>query len=158
MEQQTIRKSDRFIPWYFVAFFVVLAAMDGTFVYLATSSHTGLVTDQAYERGLAYNETIAAAEKSANLEWQVDIELAGSDLIVRLDDAEGVPVEGAMVRAKVSRPTQEGYDFELMLSQVAGGTYTGPITFPLDGQWDVRVFVEWKQQQFQQANRLIVTR
>lgn len=158
MEQQTIRKSDRFIPWYFVAFFVVLAAMDGVFVYLATSSHTGVVTDQAYERGLAYNETIAAAEKSADLNWQADIKLVSTDLVLRLADADGAPIDGADVNAMIMRPTQEGYDIELKLSQTASGTYTVPVIFPLDGQWDVRVFVEWKLQQFQQGKRLIVTR
>ena len=158
MEQETIRKRDRFIPLYFVAFFLVLAAMDGVFVYLATSSHTGLVTDQAYERGLAYNETIAAAEESAKLDWQADITLSGSNLILDLADAQGEPIDDANVKAEITRPTQAGYDIELTLSQTAGGTYTVPVVFPLDGQWDVRVFVEWKQQQFQQGKRLIVSR
>jgi len=58
---------DKLIPWYFVIFFLVLFIVDGIFVYLATSTHTGVVTENAYEKGLRYNEVIErarAAEKA----------------------------------------------------------------------------------------------
>ena len=158
MEQQTIRKSDKFIPWYFVAFFVVLAAMDGVFVYLATSSHTGVVADNAYERGLAYNETIAAAEESAALGWQAELELVGSELQLKISGSDGAPVNDALVNALVSRPTQSGYDFNVPFVPESAGSYSGEAAFPLDGLWNVRVFVEWKQQQFQISKRLVVGR
>jgi len=51
---------DRIIPLYFVAFFVVIAIFDGIFVYLATSTHSGVVTENAYQKGLNYNQYIDA--------------------------------------------------------------------------------------------------
>jgi hypothetical protein len=35
------RSSDRWIPWYFVAFFVALAAAMAVMAWLAIHSHTG---------------------------------------------------------------------------------------------------------------------
>jgi nitrogen fixation protein FixH len=157
MADTNIRKRVRWIPWYIVGFFVVVAILDGIFVYVATSTHTGVITRESYERGLAYNETVEAAEKSAALGWKSTLDLvAGSDLMFVLNDKAGAPLSGATVTARMVRPTQDGHDFELPLEETAAGEYRAPVTFPLDGLWDVRIFVEWKQHQYQHSDRLII--
>lgn len=157
MSETTMRKSDRWIPWYFVAFFAVLFVFDGIFVYIATATHTGVVTDDAYNKGLAYNETVAAAEAQSALGWQGDIKYStAGTLTFTLADKHGAPLEGAFVGAEAIRPTQEGLDFTLELSEIAPGIYETEAEFPLKGQWDVRLFVQWNQQQFQQSSRLHV--
>ena len=42
------------------AFFGVMLAANGVFVYVATTTFSGLSTDDAYRKGLSYNETIRA--------------------------------------------------------------------------------------------------
>ncbi len=156
MTTSTIDKRDKWIPWYFVAFFVGLAIMDGIFVYLAKSTFTGVVTDQAYERGLKYNETVAAAEAQAELGWVSSAVLEGDGTFnFTLSDGSDV-MAGAEVTAEFTRPTQSGVDFELPLVGLQNGTYSVKVDFPLEGVWDVRVYVTWNQQQYQHSQRLIV--
>ena len=150
------RKSDKYIPLYFVAFFVVLFILDGIFVYLATSSHTGVVEKGTYNRGLAYNDTVAAAEAQEALGWQTGIEYGDAGMVTfSAKDAGGTPIEGAVVQAQFFRPTQDGQDFTQNLFEVSPGTYESAVT-AAPGQWDVRIFVEWKQQRYQKTERIFV--
>lgn len=150
------RKSDKWIPWYFVAFFVVLAILDGIFVTIAFSTHTGVVTENAYKKGLEYNQTVAASEKQEALGWHGRIGLDDSLLSFYLEDKNGGAIEGAYVKAYFSRATQAGHDFSASLASKAGGNYNKEINFPLKGQWDVVIEAQWNQQQYQQSKRIIV--
>jgi len=156
MTESVIKKSDKWIPWYFVAFFVVLAILDGIFVYIATSTHTGLVTDNAYKKGLAYNQTIENYEAQKQLGWQTDIKLEQQDLTFAIKDAKGNAIEDADVVAHISRVTQAGHDFDVSLQYAENGIYKNNVDFPMKGQWDVSVVVKWKQEQYQQSKRIIV--
>lgn len=54
---------DRLIPWYFVMAFLVVFAVNGLFIYLATSTNRGVVTENAYEKGLAFDRIVEASRK-----------------------------------------------------------------------------------------------
>lgn len=149
------RKSDKWIPWYFVAFFVFLAIMDGIFVYIANQTHTGVVTDNAYNEGLKYNQTIAKAEAIEELGWTASVDYQGADILVTLTDKDGVAISGADVDAVFIRPTKEGSDFKAELVEQAPGTYTASAN-AAQGQWDIRVYATWKQKQFQSVKRVVV--
>ncbi len=147
-------KYDKFIPWYFVAFFVVLAILDGIFVYVATITHTGVVTENAYQEGLDYNETITASAKQEALGWTSEIMLEGDIIKASLQDAEGEALVGAEVKALFIRPVVSGKDFTVTLNETGEGLYQLPVTLE-QGQWNVRIFVEWKQHTYQAAKRLV---
>lgn len=49
---------DRFIPWYFVMAFAVVFAVNGFFVYKAVTTSHGVVTENAYEKGLQFNDVV----------------------------------------------------------------------------------------------------
>ncbi len=51
-------RRDRMIPWYFVMAFGVVFAVNGMFVYLAVSTNHGVVTENAYEKGLDYDRIV----------------------------------------------------------------------------------------------------
>jgi len=161
-EQTTgMRPSDRWIPWYFVAFFVGLALISSVFVYLAVTTHTGVVTQQAYEKGLNYNATIAASEKGQALGWQgaakfTPVSSATAGMVSLTVATENEALVGATVTASVSRPTQDGYDFTLTLQEQEKGTYRADVIFPLAGQWDMRFFVKRGVSEHQLSERFIV--
>ena len=46
----------------FVAFFGVIIAVNSVFITTALNSHSGVVTKQPYEKGLAYNQYLEKAE------------------------------------------------------------------------------------------------
>lgn len=149
-------KRDRWIPWYIVGFFAIIFVMDGIFVYLATNTHTGVVTEQAYLKGLNYNETVAAAEAQSRLGWTGTVDYADNGEFTYTLTAQGQPLSGADIVAEFTRPTHNGVDFTVPLLESDTGAYRAAVDFPLDGVWDVRVYVTWNQQQYQQADRLIV--
>lgn len=60
------------IPLYFIAAFLVVFVVNGFFVYQAINTNHGVVTENAYEKGLDYNRIvkevreIEASEAPAN--------------------------------------------------------------------------------------------
>ncbi len=46
------------IPLYFVLAFLVVFAVNGVFVYNALTTHHGVVTENAYEKGLDFDRIV----------------------------------------------------------------------------------------------------
>ena len=148
MNTETMRKSDRLIPWYFVLFFLVIAAVDGTFVTIAIRTQTGVVAEHAYEQGLAYNATLDEAVRQQALGWQGKLDLVDGNVIVfHLTDRTSAPLQGADVKAHITRPVQDGYDFDLPLKE-KNGSYQAAVQFPLPGSWDINVEAVWRNQHY----------
>lgn len=152
---------DKWIPWFFVLFFVVIAVLDGIFVTLAVTTHTGTVTELPYKQGIAYNETLKQAEDQQALGWQAEIDLIDNrEIAVNLRDQAQKPLTGAAILAKVTRPVQDGYDFELPLIEReverGDGIYSATADFPLPGQWHIRIFVTWQDTPYQSSRMIMV--
>lgn len=141
----TMKKKDKWIPWLFVLFFAVIALVDGTFITIAMRTQTGLVTDQAYEKGLAYNKVLnaAAAQKKTNLVQKAAFE--NGILSWRLSTKEGRAIDVATISAKILRPAQDGSDFEVFLESKGNGTYEVRPQFPLRGLWTARLEAQWQE-------------
>ena len=52
----------RWIPYAFLGFFAVVLLANGAMIWLAFATWTGLETEGAYQKGLAYNRTLAETE------------------------------------------------------------------------------------------------
>ncbi|MBI1275017.1 hypothetical protein GC177_03490 [bacterium] len=152
---------DRIIPWYFVLFFLALVLIDGTMVTLAVTSQTGTVTDHPYEKGLAYNKVVAAADAQARLGWKSTIQWkaqAGSQgtVTIRLTDRNDSPIDKARTHLAIMRPSQDGMDFSVELKEISAGTYSSAITFPAKGLWELRAYADRGNETYQHAIRLVV--
>lgn len=137
----------RWIPYAFVAFFGIVLAANAAMIWIAVSTWTGLETENAYRKGLAYNRTIEQARAQAALGWRVDLAFAQQDdrtlaIELALADRNGDLIETASVNAAFMRPTHEGHDRTIPVPHRYGGQYLGEVRLPLAGQWDVRVAVE----------------
>ncbi|MEQ9812760.1 MAG: FixH family protein [Azospirillaceae bacterium] len=139
-------RSSRWIPYSFFAMFGVILAVNGVMLYMALSTFNGLSTDGAYDRGLAYNEALAAEAAQAALGWEVGLDfvqagpLAGR-LAVTAVGPGGHVIDHAAVTVLVRRPTNEGRDFTLSLPASPGEGYAATLDFPAPGQWDLRVTI-----------------
>ena len=51
--------------WVFLGFFGVVFVVNGAMIYSAVSTHSGLVANEPYRKGLHYNERIDADERQA---------------------------------------------------------------------------------------------
>lgn len=136
------RQRSWWIPWAFVAGFCVIIPVNLALVIFAFDSWSGLETEQAYERGLDFNRVLDASEAQAARGWQSAIEFSDDALGVRLRDKDGVGIEGLRVWATFVRPTNEGFDQTVRLTELGGGQYGIDAKLPAAGNWDVRIRAE----------------
>jgi nitrogen fixation protein FixH len=152
---------DRWMPWLFVLFFLVVFAANGIMVYVGATTWTGLETKQHYVKGLAYNETLDEVERQKALGWTGDLSVGpGSQGQVKLDfvlhDKQDRAVPGATVTAKLVRPTSEGHDLDIRMDDYGRGRYVGVADLDLRGQWDVRVVAKHPSGDFRLTRRIVV--
>ncbi|MBP9049903.1 MAG: FixH family protein [Alphaproteobacteria bacterium] len=153
--------ANRWVPWMFVLAFLVVGAVNAVFVYLAIHSHTGLVTEQAYEKGLAFNQTLAKAEAMQALGWNFSVELTSEDILsVRLVDKSGNPIQKAQVKGRMVRPVKSGYDYEINLAEQMkvgeSGVYQVLLRPPLRGSWTVHLVATQNGQSFEKSEALVL--
>lgn len=168
MEKPTLSAEERadlwancWVPWMFVLAFLVVGAVNAVFVYLAIHSHTGLVTEQAYEKGLAFNQTLAKAEAMQALGWNFSVELTSEDILsVRLVDKSGNPIQKAQVKGRMVRPVKSGYDYEINLAEQMkvgeSGVYQALLRPPLRGSWTVHLVATQNGQSFEKSEALVL--
>ncbi len=137
----------RWIPWVFVACFVVVIAVNAILIRFAVGSFSGLAETHPYQAGLASTETLAAARTEAALGWRATLTLepAGEPgrvrVIASLSDRDGRPLEASAVEAEFVRPAAAGHDRRAVLAPEAGGRYSAIVPLDLKGQWEVRLDV-----------------
>jgi nitrogen fixation protein FixH len=148
------------IPWLFVGFFLLVVAVNGTMIWLALASWTGLATNQPYDRGLTYNRNLDAAARAATLGWQpalaARLEGADGEVELLLNDAAGQPVTGAEIVVRFERPTREGLDFPVELAATAPGTYRGRFVLPVEGAWNLHATIRRGEDLFVHDQRVVL--
>jgi nitrogen fixation protein FixH len=131
----------------FVGGFLILFAVTGNFVRLALTTFPGLVTTNAYERGLAYDDVIAAEQAQAEQGWQMQIlapEFSGDGQIaaITLADRNGEALSGGTVIMMAERMTRYAQQVRIQLTDVGEGRYEAPMEFPISGRWFVSVLAD----------------
>lgn len=152
----------RLEPWptAIVLFFVVVVVVNVVFIRLSMTSWTGLVTEGAYDKGLAYNRVLQAQQAQNALGWQVTLDdaelVSGQEGVLRLRvlDRQGVPVAGARAEGKLSRPVQQGMDQAFVFSEQEPGRYATRLRLPLPGVWDLKLLVVQGSGEYRLARRV----
>ncbi len=152
------------IPYIFVVFFAVIIAVNFFYIYLSNKTWRGVVTDNSYQKGLHYNDTLQQVEDQKKLGWRIDLKLKkfGTEeglfkekLTVTPLDKNGAFISGANIRITFKRPTQEGYDF-VQAIPFDNGVYKAEILFPFKGQWDAEIQVRKDDNSFLDAKRIVI--
>lgn len=156
----TARKPGWWYPWIFVGAMGVVIVVNGVLIFTATRTFSGVSTDRAYEKGLAYNTALAEARAQENRGWKVEMNLepagAGQATIrARYRDKEGVAVDGLSVRALLERPAVAGHDFQAKLVAEGEGRYVALVGLPFPGQWQVTLVAEGRGVPYQTSERLV---
>lgn len=135
--------------FYFLSFFLVVCLVNWIFITKALKTHSGVVYENAYEKGLAYNETLHQAEIQKKLNLLESMEYAAGKLTWTIKDNAGVPITGALVKAKVVRKVQSGYDYEINFKEEAKGVYIASLNTPLAGSWTIKAEAKWDNHNYQ---------
>lgn len=147
-------KSGQFILLCFLGFFGFIGIVDAYFVYTALTTNTGLVTEQAYEKGLAYNEMLDKAKHQPTIREESSYE--DGIFSWQANNMDGSPLEKANISVKLYRAVKDGYDFDIKLSEVGNGLYQSKIDFPLPGLWVAKVNAQWNNKTYQTSHRIMV--
>lgn len=121
-----------------IGFFGLMGVANAFFVYFALGTFNGFESRDAYRKGVAYNEQLAADEAQASLGWKTSTlyDQARKRLLVRIADASGAPVAGLSGKAELRRPVTDRDDRGLELREAASGVYEAEVSLAA-GQWIV---------------------
>lgn len=138
------RLTGRTVLFLLLGFFAVVTGANAVLVTLALDTFAGLAVERPYQRGLAYNEELAAAAAQRARGWRAALRFQPAAdgealLAVRIRDAAGAPLVGLEVEATLRRPTSQGQDVAARLLPRPDGSYGASLRLPLRGQWDLRL-------------------
>ena len=145
-ELPTIRRRSglqgRHVLFSILGFFGVIFAVNGVLIYYALATHSGLVAQEPYRKGLTYNVRIAADERQKTLHWSAKIEAdAQGRVALMLTDASGGPVVNLTVKGLLGRPSAQRNDVHLAFAESSPGTYVASAGPMMPGVWLVNIEV-----------------
>ncbi|WP_428667521.1 FixH family protein [Reyranella sp.] len=153
-------RSPRFsiVPWLFVAGFAIVIAVNGTMMWLAIGSFSGLYSGHARERGVHYNEVVAQQRSRDALGWTVQTgwKPESNHLDLTLSDAAGRPLEATVVSVALIRPAEKRPPVGVTMNGLGGGKFSGSVVLPARGNWDADIAIEAEGHRFAITKRLFL--
>jgi nitrogen fixation protein FixH len=142
-----------------VAFFGVIASVDGVMIYLAVTTFRGEEVAHAYDRGLAYNREIAKARDFAARGWKVGVSIerltsGEAHVSIHARDRSGADISGAAFSATLASPADKNKDVFLHLNETAPGHYEGSAQVEAGGRDLVLVAEQGGREMFRSKNRI----
>lgn len=122
---------------YMLAFFGVMFAVNGLFLYKAITSFPGEDVKNSYLQGLNYNDTLSANAAQAALGWSAAAGIDDGQLVFHLTDRAGEPLSIYQVSASLQHPTSDNGDAMLELESVGNGRYRHTLNSVPAGRWNV---------------------
>lgn len=164
-ENDDVVKSGKKIPYYIALFFIVLAICDGVFVYLAISSKNGVVTENAYEKGLNYNSAISQAEEASKNRQDIifvpfeDLPLSGEIKYI-IHGLSAEEMQSLKVKLIAERPINNANGFEQLLDVTEhNNIYSNNVSFEERGIWDILIIAKTKTgSEYRKKQRIFVER
>jgi nitrogen fixation protein FixH len=121
-------------------FFGLMLLANAIFVYFAVATFSGGDTSKPYQKGLRYNQTIAADARQAERAWQAEVGYSESSGMLQLSlrDKMGAPVKELRVAAKLSRPATDREDRRVVLKEASAGVYATRVDLA-PGVWVISI-------------------
>lgn len=114
----------RHVLFILVGFFGTVFAVNIYFLVSALRTHTGVVAQEPYRKGLAYNKRIEADERQTALGWDVGVDVAPQGRAkLTFTGHDKKPVTALKVTATIGRAATETEDRKLTFSETQPGQY-----------------------------------
>lgn len=131
-------------PWIIIALLVATAAGQGVMLYAATHDPSMAIEPDYYRKAVDWDTQMAQDAANRSLGWTArasigGVDASGSEVVVALADAEGLPVAGARVRVAAIHNLDGARHVEGTLTEGAGRTYTARLPLHRAGLWELRV-------------------
>jgi nitrogen fixation protein FixH len=123
-----------------LSFFATVFAVNGYFLFAALSTHSGVVAQEPYRKGLEYNARIAADERQTELGWHDDVNVTGDGKVsVTVLDREARPLSGLDISGTIGRPSTVRYDRTFRLAEPERGRYAADVGALEPGNWIIAI-------------------
>jgi nitrogen fixation protein FixH len=154
----TLTSRGRYIPWLFVLGFALVVAVNGTMIWFAVGSFSGLYTPKPRDRGLRYNDVLTAQQSRDVLGWRIDSKWQpeSHQLDLALFDRDGRPLAGARATVDLVRPAEKRPPLSIDMAVVGPGQFAGTADLPARGNWDIDIVIERDGQRFAQTRRMFL--
>lgn len=145
----------------FLGFFAVVFAANAVLVRAALSTFGGVETESSYKAGLAFKQDEANAAAQVARHWIVEAKLArnaqGGEVVeIGARDADGRPLVGLDLSARLHHPTDRRFDMPLESVETGAGRWRGTAASH-PGQWDLVIELSrGGEQQFRSVNRVVL--
>jgi nitrogen fixation protein FixH len=128
-----------------LGFFAFMLIANGFFVYFALTSFSGLSTDDPYQKGLNYNQALAAKVEQQARGWISDLrvdEVGPGEVLITLSvlDANGNAIDLSKAAAVLRRPAVQGEDVRIDFSK-QGPALVSSIKLEKLGNWDLKIML-----------------
>ncbi len=143
------RRRGRFVPWAIAGFYLTFMSALIGFVVIAYRNPPSEVTAKAYEKGLAYNQTLEKASLEEALGWHSVIGYQDGVIRFTLRDSRRQAIDGAEVRAWFVYPANAAADRSMTLLPAGEGVYKATLNLPEPGLWTVHVTAGKQGRQYQ---------
>ena len=136
----------QFWPWFIMALpgSVVVACM--ITIYIAIASNDGLVDDDYYKNGLAYNKIIESAENatSMGLAGEVLLNPDTNAFEIRLQSKHFDQQLEDKVNIIFAYATKDDLDMGIAVQHIGNGIFRGNYTKLIEGKWHIKIEPESK--------------
>ncbi len=141
---------------WFVGFFLIIFTVNGIMAYLAVGTWGGLETEDAYRKGIRYNDEISAASEQKQSGWIISLvhrpkTLKGDRIDIYISWPE-TDLPPAQVTAVVGRAVTNRYDQQITLTMTRDNIYTTAVEIPEPGQWNIKILVKRAEGPLYQLN------
>lgn len=114
-------------------------------LHIAINDPSFAVEPDAYQKGLAWDEHVAAKQASDALGWSVQLAVGEPDasgdrpVTVTLTDREGAPLDGLTVEAIAFHQARAANRLPLAFERAAPGEYRATAPLRRDGWWRIEL-------------------
>jgi nitrogen fixation protein FixH len=146
------------VPWLFVAGFAIVIAVNGTMMWFAIGSFSGLYSDHARDRGVHYNQVVAEQRARDALGWTVEASWQAEShrLGLAVKNASGRPLDGAAVSVELIRPAEKRAPVRIVMEALGDGRFAATVALPARGNWDADIVVNTGSHRFAITKRLFL--
>lgn len=137
-------------------FFALILGANVALVWEAHRSFNGLSEENAYEKGIVYNEQIERKAHQIEEKWSSSVTYDPGEgrFLVVLSDRHG-PASNLEASIDLVRPVHDGMDRSARLTPTtAPGTYTADLRPSAPGQWEIRIRAQKNGQDFETRSRI----
>ncbi len=133
------RITGRMVLFSLIGFFGLIFAANAVLIWLAVSTNTGVVVSSSYKAGGGYQAELDAGKAQAERNWSVVADIVrsgeGAAIDITVRDANGAPVSGLDVSARLASVASEADDRLATLSEGEVGRYRGAVDTLAAGKW-----------------------